>query len=86
MAEEKEKIRRLEVALERGEVEEIKKYQSSQDFLTLMDEEYTTGVNDSFESCWEKVIGVVGAKIPEVTLEMFPVSGASPTICKTSMA
>lgn len=71
--------RRLKEDLAKGETEVINNFKSSQAYTALMDAEYEAGVADSFESCWVKAVETIGGKFSEVTLENFPVPGASTT-------
>ena len=62
--------------------EVIADYKASAEFQSLLDDEYDANFPATFKDCWETIVEEIGRKIPEVTLEAYPVplsSGQGPS-------
>lgn len=73
LADEKEKVRKLELDAQRARAEVIAEYKASQDFQDVLNAEYDANFPETFSSCWEQIVEEIGKKIPEVTLTAYPV-------------
>ncbi|XP_074375034.1 uncharacterized protein LOC141716747 [Apium graveolens] len=73
LADEKEKVRKLELDAQRARAEVIAEYKTSQDFQDVLNAEYDANFPETFSSCWEQIVEEIGKKIPEVTFTAYPV-------------
>ncbi|XP_074351438.1 uncharacterized protein LOC141690546 [Apium graveolens] len=56
LADEKEKVRKLELDAERARADVIAEYKASQDFQDVLNAEYDANFPETFSSCWEQIV------------------------------
>lgn len=83
LAEEKELCRSLQSQMTLDRAQVIKDWKATEEFATLLDEEYAAAFPVTFRSVWTQAVDAIGAKVPEVTHLAFPVPGDDPVQSST---